>query len=208
VLLAVAVVAGITFAVLHLTGSHGPAHTGAVTRPNTSHSHSPSSVVLTPVNDQALDETNANAAAALGTTPGQFWQTQYYIGNPVFGGVKPGAGLVLNMGHPVRLSSVTVTFGQIAGANVQIRIGTPSAPLPPPTTDPNSSQTPADQQYADSMTTVSQRNDVSGTVTFPVTSTASGQYVLIWFTKLPPMAGNANRYQAEIYNVVVKGSSS
>lgn len=208
VLLAVAVVAGITFAVLHLTGSHGSGRPGAVIRPPVTHTQGPGTAVLTPVSDQALDETNANAAAALGNTPGQFWQTQFYIGNPVFGGVKQGAGLVLNMGHPVRLSSVTVTFGSIPGANVEIRIGTPSAPLPPPTNDPNSSQTPVDQQYADSLTTVAQQNDVSGQVNFPVTSTASGQYVLIWFTKLPPMAQSSNRYQAEIYNVVVKGSSS
>jgi hypothetical protein len=164
--------------------------------------------VLTPVSDQALDETDANAPAALGNTPGQFWQTQFYIGNPVFGGVKQGAGLILNMGHPVKLSSVTVTFGSIPGADVQIRIGTPSAPLPPPTNDPNASQTPVDQAYADSLTQVAQQSDVAGTVTFPVTNSATGQYVLIWFTKLPPMAGNPNRYQAEIYNVVVKGSSS
>jgi hypothetical protein len=57
------------------------------------------------------------------------------------------------------------------------------------------------------MTTVAQNPDVpGGTVTFPVTSSATGRYVLIWFTKLPPMAGQPDKYQADIFNIVVKGT--
>jgi hypothetical protein len=117
----------------------------------------------------------------------------------VFGGLQQGSGLILDMGRSVRLSSVTVKFGSIPGADVQIKIGNPATPVPPqdePTTA---------QAIASSMTTVAQQSDVSGTVTFPVTSSASGRYVLIWFTKLPPMAGQPNRYQADIFNIIVKG---
>jgi hypothetical protein len=32
--------------------------------------------------------------------------------------------------------------------------------------------------------------------------------VLIWMTRLPPLAGSSNRYEAQIYNVVVRGSAA
>jgi hypothetical protein len=105
------------------------------------------------------------------------------------------------MGRPVRLSSVQVTFESTPGADVQIKIGNPSNPSPPQN-DPAVAQS-----IASSMTTVAQRSDVTGTVTFPVSSKASGQYILIWFTKLAPMAGHPNKFQGDISDVVVKGSS-
>jgi len=40
-----------------------------------------------------------------------------------------------------------------------------------------------------------------------VSSATTGRYVLIWLTRLPPLAGTANRYQAQIYNVVVHGAA-
>ena len=136
---------------------------------------------------------------AIDNDPATDWQTDWYLGNPVFGGLQQGSGLILDMGRPVRLSSVTVTFGSIPGADVQIKIGNPAQPVPPQN-EPNVAQA-----IASSMTTVAQQADVSGTVTFPVTSSATGRYVLIWFTKLPPMAGQPSKYQADVFNVVVKG---
>ena len=47
-----------------------------------------------------------------------------------------------------------------------------------------------------------------GTTTFNVTSTATGRYVLIWITRLPPLSGYSDRYEAQIYNVVVRGSAA
>ncbi len=104
------------------------------------------------------------------------------------------------MGKPVRLSSVTVTFGSVQGANVDIKIGNSNAQGPPDGSDAQG------QQTADAMSTVASQTNVSGTVTFTVSSHATGQYVLIWFTKLPPYAGHPNKYLAKIFNVVVKGS--
>jgi hypothetical protein len=59
----------------------------------------------------------------------------------------------------------------------------------------------------DSFTTVARGTNVAGTHTFTVSSRATGRYVLIWFTKLPPQsAGSSDRFEAKIYNVVVRGS--
>jgi len=48
-----------------------------------------------------------------------------------------------------------------------------------------------------------------GTTTFTAKSSASGRYVLIWFTKLPPKAngGPSGSFGASIFNIIVKGSS-
>jgi hypothetical protein len=45
------------------------------------------------------------------------------------------------------------------------------------------------------------------TTKFSVSSSAKGRYVLLWFTSLPPLQGNSNEYEAQVYNVVVRGSS-
>jgi hypothetical protein len=61
-----------------------------------------------------------------------------------------------------------------------------------------------------SFTTIAQQAAVpGGTTTFAVHSSASGQYVLIWFTKLPPKAngGPSGSFGASIFNIIVKGSS-
>ena len=81
------------------------------------------------------------------------------------------------MGKQVSLSSVQVTFGPLAGADVQIKIGN------------NRTISPAGLA---SFTTIASRQDVgSGTQTFQTSSTAKGQYVVIWFTKLPPLQGTS-----------------
>ncbi len=155
---------------------------------------------LTPVSAQAFEDNPADASLALGNNPGTAWQTYQYIGNPVFGGLQQGSGLIIDMGHPIRLSSLQVTFGSVPGCDVEIKIGNPSDPSPPQN-DPSLAQS-----IANSMTTVAQRNDVSGTVTFTTAIPARGQYILIWFTRLAPMAGHTNKYQGDISNVVVNGS--
>jgi hypothetical protein len=56
-------------------------------------------------------------------------------------------------------------------------------------------------------TTVAQANGIGGTHTFSSQSSARGRYVLIWFTRLPPKAhGPKNQFEAEIFNIIVKGS--
>jgi hypothetical protein len=53
---------------------------------------------------------------------------------------------------------------------------------------------------------VASATNVGGLQTFTITSNATGQYVLIWFTKLPPWTGHPGKFQEQIYNIVVKGS--
>ena len=90
-------------------------------------------VTLTPVSAHGFDaldtpgdprDENDNLAGyAIDQNPATSWQSQYYLGNPVFGGLKAGSGLILDMGRKVRLAAVTVTFGSVPGADVAIKVG-------------------------------------------------------------------------------------
>jgi hypothetical protein len=200
--LAVLVAAGLAWAAYHSLSGSGHA-------PRTSSTHHPAVVrtgtgvpVLEPVSAQGFDENSQDARNAIDSNPSTAWVTSWYKGSPYFGGLKSGSGLILDMGHAVRLSSVQVTFGSTPGANVEIKIGNSNA-QGPPGIDPD----PIGQATAGAMTTVASQTNASGTVPFSVNSTATGRYVLIWFTKLPPWTGHPGKYQAEIFSVVMKGSS-
>jgi len=141
--------------------------------------------------NDASNENDQHAALAIDGNPATDWYTQFYIGNPVFGGLKPGTGLILDMGKSVKLSSVQVTFGQAVGADVAVEVG--------------NNNTRAKSTLS-TFTTVAKATDIGGTYTFRTKSSATGRYVLIWFTKLPPLAGSGNKFEAQIYNIVVRGS--
>ena len=96
------------------------------------------------------------------------------------------------MGKPVKISQVRVKFGSTPGANVQIKVGSSGLPPAP--------------GAAGSLPTVAQANGIGGSYTFAMKKPVRGRYVVIWLTKLPPLAGTGNRYQANIYNVTIRGT--
>jgi hypothetical protein len=201
--IALLVLAAVGAGVYTLTRSGGSG--GAGSPGASAHNSAPASAgnaVLTPVGASGYDalglahdpgdEVSAQAGQAIDNSPSTAWNTQFYVGNPVFGGLKKGTGLLLDMGKQVSLSSIQITFGPQAGADVQIKIGN------------NRSISPSGLA---SLTTIASRQDVgSGTQTFQTSSSAKGRYVVIWFTKLPPQPGSDNNFQAFIYNVAVRGS--
>ena len=192
--LVLVVVAAITIGTLALRGtsSHGqlPRSVQSPSSPSTQ-----AAQVLKPIGAQGVSEPSTKAALAIDGSPATAWSTQYYLGNPKFGGLKDGSGLLVDMGKTVKLSSVTVTFGSTPGADVSIKLGNDAS---------------ADPGSVSSFTTVAQQDGVpGGTTTFNVHSSASGRYLLIWFTKLPPKAdgGPSGSFGASIFNIIVKGSS-
>jgi hypothetical protein len=201
VLVILLVLAAIGTGVYSLTRHHGsPSANPGRSGGNSASPSTAAKTVLTPVGAQGYDalglasdpgnEDNAGAKFAIDGSPSTAWHTQFYLGNPVLGGLKKGTGLLLDMGKQVSLSSVQVTFGPTAGANVAIEVGNSNAISP---------------TGLASFTKVAKRKHLDGgTQTFQTSSTAKGRYVLIWFTKLPP--NNAGQFQAFVYNVVVRGS--
>jgi len=93
------------------------------------------------------------------------------------------------MGKQVQLSQVVVQFGPGCCTAASIEIG-------------NSASAPS------SFTTVATSSSANGATTFTMSSKASGRYVLIWITSLPPLSGQAGKYQAEIYRVALRGNDT
>jgi putative peptide zinc metalloprotease protein len=184
----------------HVTSERSDPAPSPTIRPTARPAARPQAVVLEPVRAAGFDvlespeqdpgdEDSVTAPQAIDGNPATAWRTQYYLGSPVFGGFKEGSGLILDMGRPVRISSVTVTFGPVPGADVSIEVGN---------RDTLSAATLA------TFRTVARAGDVGGTHTFRAARAARGRYVLIWFTKLPP--AGTGQYAAEIFTIVVRGS--
>jgi hypothetical protein len=156
-------------------------------------------VTLTPVSAHGFDaldtpgdprDENDNLAGyAIDQNPATSWQSQYYLGNPVFGGLKAGSGLILDMSEKVLLAAVTVTFGPAPGADVAVKVGDDDTLAAATMT---------------TFTTVAAADGIGGRHVFKIAkSTRSGRYVLIWFTRLPPVG--PGKYQAQIFSMVLRG---
>jgi hypothetical protein len=124
------------------------------------------------------------ASLALGGNGSTGWQTDWYA-TPTFAGLQSGTGLLLNMGKSVTISDVQLTLAAAPGATVQLRVG----------------NTPA---LAD-LSEVDQTSNAAGTLRLSPTSPTSGQYLLIWFTRLPP--DSSGTYQETVSRVSVVGTS-
>lgn len=170
------------------------AHRVVLLRPVSAHGFDPLDTQGDPNN-----ENDALAGYAIDGNPATAWRSQYYLGNPVFGGLKAGSGLILDMGRRVRLRSVTVTFGAGPGAD-----GTDSANGADVAVEIGRSDTLAASTLG-TFTTVATADGVAGQHTFRTSSPARGRYVLIWFTRLPP--AGPDRFQAEVYGITVRGSA-
>jgi hypothetical protein len=169
-----------------------------------SHSASPSSTpsaVLQPASATAYGPNNGTsggdngdqAGQAIDSSPGTDWTTDSYQGSPHFGNLYNGTGLMIDMGKRVHVSSVTVTFGNMPGTHVRVEVGntgTGTGTGPPP-----------------GFTLLGKSANAAGPVPFTGHSTLSGQFILIWFTKLAQQPGQSGQYQAAVFNVVVRGSS-
>lgn len=147
-------------------------------------------------------ENPGTAKAAIDGDVTTAWHTSYYLNNPKMGGLKPGTGLLIDMGKEVKLSQVEVLFGSDGG---------------PTTASVYLGNNPADTKATalSNFTLVSPQVSVSGDHKFQVSAAATGRYVLIWLTSLPKLQqapqgapGNATYYEGKIFNVVVRGSAA
>ena len=201
VVVVVLVAAGVVGWALSHRGSTGTAAPPTNSPSSSSAPSAAASVVITPVSANSFDalgndggnEDGGGAKYAIDNSPGTFWHTDYYFTYPNLGNLKKGTGLILDMGKQVRLNQVVVQFGASCCTDVEIEIGNDNTPVP---------------SALSSFTKVATSTTAHGTTTFDVSSTATGRYVLIWMTRLPPLAGSGNQYEAQIYNVVVRGPAS
>ncbi|MFE3164624.1 protein kinase family protein [Streptomyces sp. NPDC059224] len=99
-------------------------------------------------------------------SPATYWQTDYYKG-ATFGNLKPGLGVILDLGKVQQIGKVTVTF--VGDTSVELRAA-PSGADSEPT----------------SFAGYTKVADGSGTsVTLKPSKALKSRYLLVWLTKLP-----------------------
>ncbi|WP_242908635.1 protein kinase family protein [Actinomadura terrae] len=126
--------------------------------------------------DQAFQR---NTDLVVDGKPGTTWETQSYA-DTEFGNYSRGIGVVLNMGRPVKISGIKVHTPEVGGV-LQVKIGnSPSGDLRP----------------------VGRQAGTGGELTFSVSPQVSGQYILVWFTKLP------SSLKGKIGEIAVYGTAS
>jgi hypothetical protein len=198
VLVALVAIVGVSAAAVHMLTRQTPTHHAGSRPSSSSSSPAAAATTITPVSANGFDalnpsdtgNENTNQAANVLNGNTQGWSTQQYR-TADFGNLKKGTGLILDLGKPVKLTSVTVTFGTAPGADVELRLGS---------SDVRSAANLA------SMPTVAQGTNVKNKYTFTVHSTATGQYLVIWFTQLPQAASGQNPFVGQIFNVEVNGT--
>ena len=175
--------------------NHSPAPAPSRTH-SSSQSAAAAAIPLTPASASVYnplgssgDDDPAEASKAIDGSASTAWHTSYYFSH-LFGNLKKGTGLILDMGRPVRLSQLTVQFGASCCAHVMIEVGNSNT---------------ASAATLSTFTPVQSSSTAQGSMTFDVTKQVTGRYVLIWLTDLPPLATNPGKYEALIYNVTVHG---
>ena len=194
-----------------LVGFNKPSTSAGTPGVSKSASAPAASAVLTPVNAISFNpygdpqpgntEDPETVKAAIDGNTSTAWHTSYYYNHSNMGGLKPGAGLLIDMGKDVKLSQVEVLFSSDGGpTTAAIYLGD----------DPTDTKATALSNFK----LVSRSVAVTGDHTFQANGQDTGRYVLIWLTNLPklPQAPQGlpstnTYYEGQIFNVVVHGSA-
>lgn len=129
-------------------------------------------------------ENPGDVAKAFDGDASTYWQTSSYIGQPNFGNLKPGVGLILDLGKEQRIGSVDVSF--IGATSVQL-LAAPKGTTARP----------------ESFSDFSKVAEGSGTeVKLAPSKKVETQYVLVWLTSLPADGGN---YRGKVSEIKVTG---
>lgn len=108
-----------------------------------------------------------------------FWNTQTYTG-PRLGRLKPGLGLMLDMGEPVSVANVRV---RLEGGETALALYAGERP------------------GIDAMTKVAAAPEASGRTALRPRQPVEARYLLVWITRLPPVSDG---YQAKIAEITVR----
>jgi hypothetical protein len=132
---------------------------------------------------EKVDEQNA-----IDGDPSTEWRTAEYK-NPAFGQLKPGMGVVVDLGEQKKIGRVTVDL-DAAGATVSLRAGNDA-----PQDDPSRFTEVAGTEQA----------NAPETVTFTIAEELKAQYVMVWITFLPEYAKKPGKYALGVQEIKVTG---
>jgi serine/threonine protein kinase len=160
------------------TPSSSPTAQGAVLKPT-------AVTDFDPMGDPP-EENPETAKNAIDGDPATTWQTSTYRGNPALGGLKPGVGLMVDLGSDQPAKSVTVTF---KGAPTSFEVYAASAGV---TQSPGS---------LDQLDKVASRANAPERVTVQLSPAPRTRYLLVWLTRLPAVSGG---FRGEIADISVR----
>lgn len=124
------------------------------------------------------------------------WRTQAYT-QPAFGNLKPGMGILIDLGEPRHVSLVTVHLST-SGASAEMRTGE---------RDPGNTSE-GDEEIVESYRTVGEpfvRHDGTTMVFSGFDADEEYQYLLVWITEMPPDPESSGRYRIGVQQVSVEG---
>ncbi len=125
-------------------------------------------------------ENPLEAARADDGSPTTAWRTLQYRGNPAFGDLKPGSGLVFDLGRPTAVRSVRIQT-PTPGIGLEVLAGNhPDGAL-------------------SSYRMVAARHNAGATVTLHPATTGRSRYWVVWLTSLTPTSGG--QYQGGLGEV-------
>lgn len=105
------------------------------------------------------------------------WTTMSYFGSPDLGNLKPGVGIVLDLGSVQKVGSVKLQLSG-DGTDVQIRVPKGEAAAKP------------DMNSLKSWQTVGRQKDIAESGTCKLDKQVEARYVLVFLTSLPAEGGN------------------
>ena len=133
-----------------------------------------------------------DADNAIDGNPSTVWKTDRYT-RAEFGGKKPGMGILIDLGSPVKVVSVQLAL-TTPGATGELRTGA---------TSPESSPA-GDAQVVAEYTVVGQpKVDMSTTALFPGPDQPT-RYLLVWITKLPPDGVGKSGFRLSLGEITVR----
>lgn len=143
-----------------------------------------------PQADGGNDEENPEQVGnAIDGDPATAWETLRYLNSPALGNLKPGAGLVLDLGQPREVHAVGLTLGGGGPTSVEVRV---------PAGDTASMATEKDWTIV-----AAEADTPPGQTSFTLTEPVTTQYVLVYLTELPEGADGG--YRGVINEITVSG---
>lgn len=109
------------------------------------------------------------------------WHTSIYYGSPELGHLKPGVGLILDLGASRQVGSVQVTLGAAPTTLSLYAADTDTAPT-----------------TLDGFTKLADQTAEGQATTFTLGQPAHARYLLLWLTSLPPTTGGYRGQIAEV----------
>jgi len=135
-------------------------------------------------------ENAKQAKLAIDGDPATLWRTERYKKLPTMGGIKPGVGLVLDLGAVRHVTGVDLQLSGV-GTSVEVRI-------------PKATAAAAPMKSIDQWTKLASIDDAAEQVQLPLTRTQDTRYVLVYLTSLAPMGDGY--FRSGIAEITVHGA--